>query len=84
MFDNWASDPEVTKYVTWLPHQNIGITEMIVKEWIKEDKNPRTIRYMITIKGDNEPIGLLMLLIMSMVFQRLVIVYPKNTGIKDI
>lgn len=57
MFNNWASDPEVTKYLTWLPHQNIGITEMIVKEWIKEDKNPRTIRYMITIKGDNEPIG---------------------------
>lgn len=57
MFNNWASDPEVTKYVTWLPHQNIGITEMIVKEWIKGDKNPRTIRYMITIKGANEPIG---------------------------
>lgn len=57
IFNNWASDPEVTKYVTWLPHQNIGITEMIVKEWIKEDKNPRTIRYMITIKGDNEPVG---------------------------
>ena len=57
MFNNWARDPDVTKYVTWLPHQNIGITEMIVKEWIKEDKNPRTIRYMITIKGDNEPIG---------------------------
>ena len=40
MFNNWASDPEVTKYVTWLPHQNIGITEMIVKNWIKEDKKP--------------------------------------------
>ena len=57
MFNNWASDPEVTKYVTWLPHQNIETTEMIIKEWIKEESGPKTIRFLITIKGNDEPIG---------------------------
>ena len=22
MFNNWASDPEVTKYLTWTPHKS--------------------------------------------------------------
>ena len=57
MYNNWASDPEVTKYLTWLPHENIINTEAIVKEWIKQENDPKTIRYMITIKGNDEPIG---------------------------
>ena len=27
MFDNWASDPEVTKYLTWPPHERVVATE---------------------------------------------------------
>ena len=57
MYNNWASDPEVAKYLTWLPHENIKNTEAIVKEWIKQENDPKTIRYMITIKGNDEPIG---------------------------
>ena len=26
MYRNWASDPEVTKYLTWPAHENIGVT----------------------------------------------------------
>lgn len=57
MFRNWASDPEVTKYLTWLPHESLQTTRAIVQAWIKEESDPKTFRYMITIKDSDEPIG---------------------------
>lgn len=57
IFRNWANDPEVTKYVTWDFHKDIQTTELIVQEWIKEESDPKTIRYMITTKESDEPIG---------------------------
>ena len=57
MFRNWESDPEVTKYLTWLPHESIKETKAIVREWIKEEDDPKTIRYVITTKENDEPIG---------------------------
>ena len=57
MFENWASDPEVTKYLTWPPHQSIDVTKMIVEEWIKQEEDPKTIRFMITPKEKDEVIG---------------------------
>ena len=29
MFDNWASNPNVTKFMTWPTHSNIEITKMV-------------------------------------------------------
>lgn len=57
IYKNWASDPEVAKYVTWYAHKDINITKALVNTWIKEEDNPKTIRYMITIKGNDEVIG---------------------------
>ena len=57
MFDNWASDPEVTKYLTWNPHENIEVTKMIINRWLEEEKDPKTIRFVITLKDSGEPIG---------------------------
>ncbi len=37
MFSNWANDPEVTKYMTWNPHQNEEVTKAIIKMWLKEE-----------------------------------------------
>lgn len=34
MFNNWANDPEVTKYLRWPPHLNIGVTTKLLDEWI--------------------------------------------------
>lgn len=36
MFKNWASDPEVTKYLTWPPHKDVSVSESILKEWIAQ------------------------------------------------
>ena len=57
MFDNWANDPEVTKYLTWNPHENIEVTKMIINHWLEEEKDPKTIRFVITLKDNSEPIG---------------------------
>ena len=57
MFNNWASDPEVTKYLTWPAHENIEVTKRVVDCWLKEEKDPKTIRFVITLKDNSEPIG---------------------------
>ena len=31
MYRNWASDPEVTKYLTWPAHANAELTGMLLK-----------------------------------------------------
>ena len=57
MFNNWANDPEVTKYLTWNPHENIEVTKKIIDSWLEEENNPKTFRFMITLKDSGEPIG---------------------------
>ena len=57
MFDNWANDPEVTKYLTWNPHENIEVTKMIINHWLDEEKDLKTVRFVITLKDSGEPIG---------------------------
>ena len=34
MYDNWASDPEVTKFLTWPIHGNVEISRSILQSWI--------------------------------------------------
>lgn len=57
MFSNWANDPEVTKYMTWNPHQNEEVTKAIIKMWLKEEGDPKCYRFAITEKGKDEVIG---------------------------
>ena len=57
MFDGWCSDPEVTKYVTFNPHENVEVTKMLLSSWIKEYDNPDTIRFGITLKDSETLIG---------------------------
>lgn len=58
MYRNWASDPEVTKYLTWPPHANISVTESILTDWIGQYKNPDYYQWAITLKTKpEEPIG---------------------------
>ena len=33
MFTNWASDPEVTRFLTWPPHQNVDGTRWLLGQW---------------------------------------------------
>ena len=39
MFGNWASDPEVTRYLTWPAHSGVEVTRMVLNDWISHYKD---------------------------------------------
>ena len=57
IFNNWASDSEVTKHVTWNAHTSVEQTKQILDIWLKEYQNPKTVRLGITLKDSGELIG---------------------------
>ncbi len=57
MFSNWASDPEVTKHLTWPAHESIEVTKQIIQMWVNSYNDPTTIRYGITLKDTGELVG---------------------------
>lgn len=57
MFHNWASDPEVTKYLTWPTHDSIAVSEMVLGNWIGEYAKENYYQWMIELKDIGEPIG---------------------------
>ncbi|WP_297639348.1 GNAT family N-acetyltransferase [uncultured Clostridium sp.] len=60
MYSNWANNPNVTKFLTWPPHENIHVTEEILNDWIKSYNKDNYYHWAITLKsGDDEPIGVI-------------------------
>ena len=38
MYANWASDPEVTRFLTWPTHSSVDVTKAILSDWIPDMK----------------------------------------------
>lgn len=57
MFINWASDPEVTCFLTWPPHRDVQVTEQIIAEWCKGYQTPDLYLWAIELKEAGEVIG---------------------------
>lgn len=57
MFDNWASNPNVTKHLTWGAHDSVEITKMIIQEWVGKYDAPTCYQWAIEVKELGEPIG---------------------------
>lgn len=57
MFNGWASDPEVTKYLTWDTHKSIDETRYVLDMWIKEYEDPKRLNFAIVLKNENKLIG---------------------------
>lgn len=58
MYNNWASDDEVTKYLTWDSHSSVEVSKDILNIWIDEYNNLNSYNWAITLKEDeNNPIG---------------------------
>ncbi len=57
MFNNYCTDSEVTKYLTWLPHKNIEVTKSVVKSWILNYKNKNFYQWAIVLKSTNQVVG---------------------------
>lgn len=57
MFGNWASNPNVTKYLTWGPHESVEITKLIINDWLNGYKEDNYYQWAIELKDIKEPIG---------------------------
>ena len=57
MFRNWASDPEVTKFLTWPTYESVENANTILNIWTKEYDNLNFYQWMIELKEIREPIG---------------------------
>lgn len=57
MFDNWASDPEVTKFLTWPAHESPDISAMVIEDWIAQYSQPDYYQWAIEQKELGTPIG---------------------------
>ena len=57
MFRNWASDPEVVRFLTWPVHRDIGDSERIIQEWMDKIDDPENYQWAIEWKMTHEPIG---------------------------
>jgi ribosomal-protein-alanine N-acetyltransferase len=58
MFKNWAGDSEVTKYLMWPAHKEMGVSESILKEWVPQYEEDTFYQWAIVLKSyGNEPIG---------------------------
>ena len=57
MFDNWASDPEVTKYLTWPTHQSVETTRRVLGEWLPLYEKPEYLNFGIELKETGRLVG---------------------------
>lgn len=58
MYKNWASDSEVTKFLTWQPHSSVEVSRSIIEDWLKEYSDEKYYQWAIVLKDNgNEPIG---------------------------
>jgi ribosomal-protein-alanine N-acetyltransferase len=58
MYNNWANDPEVTRYLLWPHHESIEVSQNILKDWTSQYINKDFYHWAITMKNNrDEPIG---------------------------
>ncbi|MBQ9299530.1 MAG: GNAT family N-acetyltransferase [Clostridia bacterium] len=52
MYRNWASDPEVAKYVNWGPHNSPAVTKELVSMWVEGYESSTVYRWGIEMAGE--------------------------------
>lgn len=58
MYENWASDPEVTKYLTWPTHSSVAVSEMVLESWVECYAKDNYYQWLIVLKENGpDPIG---------------------------
>lgn len=57
MYENWASENEVTKFLTWPTHASVDVTKMLLEAWISNYENADFYNWAIEIKETGEVVG---------------------------
>ena len=57
MYNNWAKDPEVTKYLIWPYHKSVEVSKGVLSEWIPLYAQDDYYQWAIVLKMSDEAIG---------------------------
>ena len=57
MYDNWASDPEVTRFLTWPTHTGVEVSRAVLKSWISRYADGGYFNWAIEWKEKGAVIG---------------------------
>lgn len=57
MYRNWASNPKVTRYLTWPTHDNVEGTKSLLKIWEKDSERLDSYQWCIEYKENHQAIG---------------------------
>lgn len=58
MYENWACDPEVTKYLTWPTHSGVEVSRAVLADWAASYARADFYQWAIVLKArGEEPIG---------------------------
>lgn len=57
MYNNWAGDDDVTKYLTWPTHSNADVSKYVIGMWEKEYDSLNSYQWCIELKEIGEAIG---------------------------
>lgn len=57
MFNNWASDDEVTKYLMWPSHKNVEVTKEYIKSLVDAYSEKSTYNWGIGLKEIGQVVG---------------------------
>ena len=50
LYQNWASDVEVTKYLTWPPHDSTEVSKAVLADWVSSYSKPNYYQWAIVLK----------------------------------
>lgn len=57
MYNNWASDAEVTKFLTWPNHSSVEVSREVINSWINSYENLESYKWAIELKESKSVIG---------------------------
>ena len=57
MYDNWASDPEVTKFLTWPTHTSVDVTKALLTDWVSRYEDGGYFNWVMEYKDTGKAIG---------------------------
>ena len=57
MYANWASDPEVARFLTWPTHSSVEVTKSLLADWIPGYEDGRYFNWVMEYKETGKAIG---------------------------
>lgn len=51
MYDNWAKDPRVTRFLSWPPHSSPEATAALLRDWVTHYEKPDHYNWVMEYEG---------------------------------